>query len=282
VILGASILTSGALEGRYDLYVRIDDAEGLTQDTRVLLQGLQIGRVRAVVPRQDPETNTLEFLATLSIRERFPDGSSLTLPVGTWARIVPPPALVGATAIEMVLPEESPSGVQLLPGDTLPSERDGGVMEALAGIAAEMRGNIEGTLADVRELVARTTSTIAETQRLIGTTRPRLDSVMDQLTTSLERTERMLAEAEPRVAPIADSVVATLASTHRAIRDLDSLTVLARGMASENREAIRETIDRLARSAEVLAHFADQVSRRPVRMLTGVTPPDQDTIPERQ
>jgi len=47
VILGASILTSGALEGRYDLHVRVDEAEGLTQDTRVLLQGLQIGRVRA-------------------------------------------------------------------------------------------------------------------------------------------------------------------------------------------------------------------------------------------
>ena len=155
-------------------------------------------------------------------------------------------------------------------------------MEALAGIATEMRGNIEGTLAEVRDLVRQTTRTVAETQRLIGRTRPRVDSVMDILTASLERTDRMLAEAEPRVGPIADSVAATLAATNQAIQDLDSLTVLAYGMASENREAIRETITRLARSAQVLEHFADQVSRRPVRMLTGVTPPDQDTIPEQQ
>ena len=39
------------------------------------------------------------------------------------------------------------------------------------------------------------------------------------------------------------------------------------------RAAIIETIQNLSRSAEILEHFAEQISRRPMRMLWGVTPP---------
>ena len=76
------MLTSDMLEGRYNVHMRASGAEGLSQDTRVELQGLDIGRVTAVSPQLDTATNTLTFFATLSIRERFPDGTRLRLPVG--------------------------------------------------------------------------------------------------------------------------------------------------------------------------------------------------------
>jgi hypothetical protein len=39
---------------------------------------------------------------------------------------------------------------------------------------------------------------------------------------------------------------------------------------------------RLAHTTTVLDHFAEQVTRRPLRFLTGVTPPPPDTTEERR
>jgi ABC-type transporter Mla subunit MlaD len=74
-LLGTFIATSGWLEQRYDLYLRVASAEGLTADSRVFLQGLEVGRVRSVSPRVDSTSRQVAFLARMSIRERFPDGS---------------------------------------------------------------------------------------------------------------------------------------------------------------------------------------------------------------
>ena len=57
----------------------------------------------------------------------------------------------------------------------------------------------------------------------------------------------------------------------------DSLAVTALAMSNENRDDIRIAIDQLARSAEILQNFAERVSRRPLRILTGVRPPPPDT-----
>ena len=44
VVVGALLATSGWGERRYDLYLRTASAEGLTTDSRVYLQGLEVGR----------------------------------------------------------------------------------------------------------------------------------------------------------------------------------------------------------------------------------------------
>jgi hypothetical protein len=44
---------------------------------------------------------------------------------------------------------------------------------------------------------------------------------------------------------------------------------------------VKELSDRLLRAAVVLEHFSDQVSRRPLRLFTGVRPPpDSLTRPD--
>jgi hypothetical protein len=82
-----------------------------------------------------------------------------------------------------------------------------------------------------------------------------------------------MAQVEPRVGPVADSIMATLVHTRDVLVGLDSLTTTARGVATDSRAAIIETIENLSRAAEILEHFAEQISRRPMRMLWGVTPP---------
>lgn len=273
VLIGALVLTSGLLEGRYALYMRAGTAQGLSRDTRVMLQGLQIGRVTQVNPRLDQATNTLHFVAELSIRERFPDGTRLLLPAGTKAVITQPAAFVVAPIIDLLMPSSAPDRAVLQPGDTLDSERPASVLDALSSIASTLSRDITMTLQETRELVALSTRTVDETGKLLATTGPRLTETLTRLSENLDRAERTLAAVEPRVGPLADSMVATFADTRRVLLQLDSLTSVAHGMATENRVAINEAIKHLHRSAIILENFADQLSRRPLRMLTGITPP---------
>jgi ABC-type transporter Mla subunit MlaD len=76
-----------------------------------------------------------------------------------------------------------------------------------------------------------------------------------------------------RIPPgLADSVTTTLASSNRLLLQLDSLTRDVRTLTSENRGDLRATAANLAEVSRQLNHFADAVSRRPYRFLTGVTP----------
>ena len=45
IVVGALIATSGWGEHRYDIYMRVASAEGITADTKVLVKGLEVGRV---------------------------------------------------------------------------------------------------------------------------------------------------------------------------------------------------------------------------------------------
>ena len=278
VVVGALILTSGVLEGRYEVYMQSAEAEGLTQDTRVVLQGLAIGRVRAVTPHLDTTTNQLQFVATLTVRERFPNGTRLVLPKLIRAEITPPPTLVGPTVIQLVMPEPGHGGGELEPGDTIAATRRRDVMSELAGIATKVRDNLEDALADTRSLLRQTTRTVATTGDLLQRTRPEVLAMLTRLDTSLARTDRILGAVEPRVGPTTDSLLATLTTAHAALTSLDSLTTVARAMTEENREDITLTIERLSRASVVLENFAERVSRRPLRILTGVEPPPSDTV----
>ena len=279
VLAGALVLTSGALEGRYDLYVRTDEAEGLTQDTRVVLQGLSIGRVSQINPHLDAHTNTLNFVVRLSVRERFPDGTRLQLPAGTQAQITPPPTVVGPSQIQLVMPAASPGVRFLQAGDTLDAERRTSVMDALGEIAVEVHTELETILQNTRDLLAQTSRTVEATQALLSDARPQVAQVLARVDSSLQRTESILAQVEPRVGPVTDSVLATLASSHELLIELDSLTTIGQTIALENREELSDAIEKLSRAAVILQHFADQISRRPLRFLTGVTPPMDSTVP---
>jgi ABC-type transporter Mla subunit MlaD len=272
VIVGALVLTSGVLEGRYDLHMRAAQAEGLTADTRVSLQGLEVGRVRDVTPYIDPTTSALGFIARVSIRERFADGTRLSLPRGTRARITEA-GLVGGTEVQLEMPVLV-GGDVLQPGDTIDSERVATTLEALGTIAEELSDDVAATLVQTRLLVAATTGTLDEARFAIAEITPQISTVLDRLAGTMDRTDDILAEIGPRVGPMADSVMATLGDTRMLVSDMQTLVDTATSMTNRNAAVFADIMQSFERTAEVLAYFADQVSRRPMRMFTGVTPPD--------
>ncbi|MEE8116326.1 MAG: hypothetical protein V3T28_04375 [Gemmatimonadales bacterium] len=271
IVVGALIATSGLGQKRYDLFIRITSAKALTQDTRVVLRGLSVGRVRQVSPVIDSTTGAITFVARLSLLDEFPNGEKLTLPVGTRA-VISQPTPIAPAEVELVVPDSFPEAF-LTAGDTIPSDRLESVLDALAQIANNARGELSGALADTRSLMDRTNSALRQTQSLMAANGPLIQEVLTKLSANLDRTNRIMAAIEPRIAPMHDSITVVLSDTRVLLRRMDSLVTTAHVIALENKDVIRETTALLLRSAQVLEHLADQVSRRPTRMLTGVRPP---------
>ena len=59
---------------------------------------------------------------------------------------------------------------------------------------------------------------------------------------------------------------------------LDTLTSTTSQMATENRADIRATVAQMKMVGFQLEYFMDQMSRRPMRMLTGMKPMDADSV----
>ncbi len=272
VIAGALVVTSGIGEARREFYMRAASAEDLTTDTRVELLGLAVGRVSQVNPVVDSATGTVSFVARLTIQDKFPNGTKLSLPAGTRG-VITQASPIAPSVIVLDFPDRPVPGAYLAAGDTIGSDRPESALESLGKIATALGGEADSALRDTRALAHRTMAAIAQAQGLLSQNGPQLHEALARLTETLDRTEAVLTAVAPRIVPLDDSLTATLADTRALLRHMDTLVTTASAITSENRDVIRETAERLRRSSEVLEHFADQVSRRPTRLLTGVTPP---------
>lgn len=278
LVVGMAIVTSGLGERRTTFYLRTDRAEALTPDTRILMRGLDVGRLQEMSPVVDSASGALvHFVGRIAVTERFPNGTELRLPRGTHAEIVQPTPL-SAAAIELVPPEEFDGQTFLDPEDTIPALRPASLLDAVADMADELRGELQQTLEQTRTLMAQTTAAIEDTRTLMATNGPLLSEVLARLADNLQRSDDLLAEVQPRVGPLNDSVLATLSDTRRTLQRADSVLAIAGTIALENRAYARDIAERLLRTAIVLEHFSDQISRRPARLLTGVTPPPDSLL----
>ena len=286
IILGLLVVTSNVLDNRQEFFMRSTTADGRTEDTRVSLQGLQIGRVTQVNARVD--SGGVSFVAQLRLQRTYPDGTPLRLPVGTRAVIAAPlPLSITAATVALEMPGQTGGTVFLQPGDTIDSDRITGAVDLLADVATALKSEVLQTLSQTRTLIEQSTSTIAEThdliestQNIIGATTPKLEEALELLAASLERTDQILAEISPRVGPLQDSLAATLAQARRILTSFDTLATTANQLLVENRSVIQDALTRLAHTTIVLDNFAEQVTRRPLRFLTGVKPPPPDTTEE--
>ena len=282
IILGLLVVTSDALDDRAEIYMRAATANGLTNDTRVFLQGLQVGRVMQVNARVEREG--LSFVARLSLQATFPDGTPLQVPVGTRG-VIAEPSPISASVVRLEFPANSnapPSFLQ--PGDTIESARVPGAFDILGGVASELKEEVLQTLVQTRALIDESTRAIAQSQRMIistqgviDSTTPKIDEALVLLATSLERTNELLAEVTPRIGPLQDSLTATLAQARRILGSFDTLATSAHAILNDNRNVVREALDRITSTTRLLNHFAEQVTRRPTRLLTGVKPPPPDS-----
>jgi hypothetical protein len=231
--------------------------------------------LRGVIPQIDPETHHLTFLIELDINAAFEDGTQLRLPESTTVSISRPTP-IAPPVIRLVVPENAIAGQTMLePGDTINAVTGVQILDVVTDLAGELKGEIFGTLQEIRAVLAAGTGTISEVESRIATTVPRIDSILLRAAENLATTEEIIAGITPRIGVIQDSVLATISSARITIEGFDSLRIHIQDLAVRNSSSIEEVTQQLARTSMILGHFADQLSRRPARIITGVTPPPE-------
>ncbi|HEX9393389.1 MAG TPA: MlaD family protein, partial [Gemmatimonadales bacterium] len=259
VVIGALIATSGWGERRYDLYMRAASAQGLTVDTKVLVQGLQVGRVTSILPRVDPATRSVSFLARLSLAERFDKGTQLRLPVGTRAEVDQVSQISAEAVIHLVMPDSTHrTAVMLQAGDTINSTRLPSPLDALANVANHLSKEVEDVLHQTRTALATVQRTVGAMDETMRHVTPDVEATLHSVAASTNRLTNLLARTDQAGFP--DSLSSTLATTHRLLGRLDSLTASVQDITNANRDNLRETVTNLTQMSRQLNHFVDEMS----------------------
>lgn len=268
LVVGALIATSGWGERRYDIYLRVANADGISPDTKAKVQGLDVGRVRSISPTVDSVSGTISFVARLSVAEKFADGSSLRLPRGTRAELDASIPLQPAH-INLLLPDTV--GARRLfveAGDTLRMSRRGSAMDKMAEVADELSQRVQ-------EMVRQATQTLVRVQATVRDVTPNIESTLTSVATAMARVDSLVERMHR--SGLSDSIAATVAGTNRLLVRLDSLARAASALTTENRADLRATVVNLTEASRQLNHFVDQMARRPYRVLTGVKPLPRDS-----
>jgi len=268
LVVGALIATSGWGERRYDLFLRVANAEGISPDTKALVQGLEVGRVRSVSPTVDSVSGRISFVARLSVAEKFADGSSLRLPRGTRAELDASTPLAPAH-INLLLPDTvGATRLFIEPRDTIRMSRKSSAMDKMAEVADELSQRVQ-------EMVRQATQTLVRVQTTVRDITPNIESTLSSVATAMGRVDSLVERLHR--AGLSDSIAATVTGTNRLLMRLDSLARDASALTSENRADLRATVMNLTEASRQLNHFVDQMSRRPYRALTGVKPLSRDS-----
>jgi len=281
VVLTSLYFAQGWNRRTWTVYVTTTTAEGISNDTKVFLQGLEIGRVGSISPRATG-AGPVTFVMELEVNQRYANDSLVKLPRGTTARIADLNVIAGK-AILLEAPVRA-TGEVLAEGDTLAGIPRPSPLNAIAEVADSLARQVSLVLADTRHLLATIDGTMQEVRGQVRTASPRLQSSLAAMDASLKHLEPTMQHAASIAAtvdsgygPMQDSLTRTLGAARQLLLRLDTLTSTTQQMASENRADIRATVAQMKLVGFQLEYFMDQMSRRPMRMLTGMKPLDPDS-----
>ena len=281
LLLVALIFTQGWTERRINVLLLTESAEGLEPGTKVLVEGLEIGLITRIVPRPDTAHQTMNFVATLRLRSRFPDGSALRLPLGTLAEIAVP--TLGNPEVTLRLPSHWAGVVK--EGDTLRATRKQNPLDAIASVADTLAVQLRLVMSDARTLMAGLTRTVGHADRELAATGPglrssltSLDSVLRQTQVSIAATAKIVDQEGTRLGPMHDSLSMALGQAHSTMASLDTLAAMGTTVAGENRADVHTMLVQMRRISLKMEYYLDQLGRKPIRMFTGIRPyPDDST-----
>lgn len=278
LVLAALVATSGWGTDRYDIYVRTDSVQALSVDTKIFLQGLEVGRITAINPRPAGRAGQLEFILRFSLLDRFPDGTPLRLPRGTDAEVLQA-GVLGGTLVQLAVRSDT-SGT-LAPGDTINMRRGGSAIDAFGALARDLKGTIEatlvaatGTLNAFKVLSESLTVATGTGRRFLVGIQPGTEKIMAGVAVNLDRLRYLLDSTTVRTGVTMLQVDSTLAQSRLLVRRLDSLTRVFIAMGGENRPEIAAMIVNFRQLSEQLQYVLDQIGRRPMRAIFGVRMPD--------
>jgi ABC-type transporter Mla subunit MlaD len=261
------------------LYTDVGDVQGIGAESPVFLNGFNVGRVTEVRPIV--VEGQLMFRLRMDVMWRLDDGAPMPLRAGLRARVVPPALDIGRGSIvlEMRRPEErrdAGPAVALKPGDIVPSVKIGGTTNRMQLVVDSVGRDLRVAIASVEKLiqslevtVASATTTMKTANGMLVAANREVPGIMNSVKTSLASADSLMKSLHT----LTPATVATLDSVRALLGDSRLAIARATEFLDNNEPQLASTIANLDQASAVLSHLLEEVSRRPIKALTGVRPP---------
>jgi ABC-type transporter Mla subunit MlaD len=263
------------------LYTDVADVQGLGVESPVFLGGFNVGRVSDVRPRVGPDGQLL-FRVRMDVLWKL-DSAPMPLNQGLRARVVPPALDIGRGSI--VLETPTVSSVVLKPGDVIPSVQMGGTTNRMQLVVDSVGRDLRMVIASVEQLVksldltvASATATMRTANGTMKTANSMLVSVSEEMPGIMKGVRTNLASAESLIKTlhaVTPATVATLDSVRALLGDSRLAISRATDFLNTNEPGLTSTIANLDQASAVLSNLLEEVSRRPIKAITGVRPPSR-------
>jgi len=260
------------------LYTDVADVQGLGVESPVFLGGFNVGRVSDVRPRVGPDGQLL-FRVRMDVLWKL-DSAPMPLNQGLRARVVPPALDIGRGSI--VLETPTVSSVVLKPGDVIPSVQMGGTTNRMQLVVDSVGRDLRLVIASVEKLVKSLEVTVASASATMQSANVTMKTANGMFSSMSQEMPAIMTSVRSNLAS-ADSLIKTMHSvTPATVATLDSVrallgdTRLAIARATEfldaNQPGLTSTIANLDQASAVLSNLLEEVSRRPIKAITGVRP----------
>jgi len=261
------------------LYTDVADVQGLGVESPVFLGGFNVGRVSDVRPRVGPDGQLL-FRVRMDVLWKL-DSAPMPLNQGLRARVVPPALDIGRGSI--VLETPTVSSVVLKPGDVIPSVQMGGTTNRMQLVVDSVGRDLRLVIASVEKLVRSLEVTVASASATMQSANVTMKTANGMFSSMSQEMPGIMTSVRSNLAS-ADSLIKTLHTvTPATVATLDSVRALlgdsrlAIARATEfldtNEPGLTSTIANLDQASAVLSNLLEEVSRRPIKAITGVRPP---------
>jgi ABC-type transporter Mla subunit MlaD len=277
LVLGiVSVIWIGRRWGRNvaPLYTDVADVQGIGAESPVFLNGFTVGRVTQVRPHV-ATSGRLLFRVRMDIIWQLEDKAPMPLYAGLRARVVPPALDIGRGSI--VLETNAHRGIALKPGDVIPSVQLGGTTNRMQLVVDSVGRDLRLVIASVERLVKSLDVTVASATSTMKNANQMLASVNQEIPGIISGVRANLASADSLMRSlhtVTPATVATLDSVRALLGDSRAAISRATQFLDANEPQLSSTIANLDQASAVLNNLLREVSRRPIKALTGVKPPN--------
>jgi len=276
LLLGAaSFVWIGKRWGRdvAPLYTDVADVQGIGAESPVFLNGFNVGRVTQVRPRVG-ENGQLLFRVRMDVVWRLEDKAPMPLYDGLRARVVPPALDIGRGTI--VLEPAIAPVTFLVPGAVIPSVQQGGTTNRMQlvvdSVGRDMRlaiTQIETLVRSLAVTVSAATATMKAANGVLATVSQDVPAIMGSVRANLASADSLMKSLHT----VTPATVATLDSVRALLGDSRIAIARASSFLDSNEPRLSSTLANLDQASAVLNNLLKEVSRRPLKALTGVKPP---------
>lgn len=272
-----------------EFHLQVERIDRLETGAQVLVEGYPVGQVRSIEPVS--AAGGLDFLVVLSLREAGGD-SPLVLRRGTWAEITVE-GLFGSPVV-VLHPSPDPGAAALEEGSVIPVRPGAGGMSEVLRRVPPLLERVDSVVARVPGLLERMERILANAEVASDTIRLAASDARTLTRTAVRDVRELLAEARASLREVQEVTDRTrggldtvLAGATDAVDSaavvIEEATLLVRELdatAAEAEVSVTAILRELRETAHVLNNMAREISDRPYRLLTGVTPPPEGSRPD--